>query len=215
MLSRAPLGPMMILSAAFAVTVSLLVYGIYAVITLRIIDLLICAAGIYFLIRYMLGHFRSTLDFTRRSKQNGLKSIERLEGRALIEHAEEEYSAASFRFRPEVSGLSPEGFTLRCNALSPNFVFALKDNAVFEYSDIKSVGFERRENNSSLGKIRFSDTCTVMTITCTDGSSFDFYTCKGAFAESPTKDIICTNIIDTITQMNAGCRIEYEIKGKN
>lgn len=213
MLGRAPLAPILFTSTAAAAIILLLAYGIYAAITLRIIDLLICAAGIYFLIRYALRHFRSTLDFIRKCRKIGLKSIERLESRGLLEQAEEEYyDANTFRFRPESSGFSPEEFTLRQNALSQNFIFAMKDNAVFEYSDIKTIYFSRKGNNSLLKKAGFSDSCTVLTLTCTGGRSYNFYTCKGAFAQSPTDDIICREIIETIKQKNAECEIKLEVK---
>jgi len=214
LLGRAPLGPIIILAALFSAALSLLIYGIYAAITLRIIDLLICGAGIYFLVRYAMRHLSGTLAFIRRSRKTGEKSIKRLEEKGLLEPAAEEYcSADTYRFRPESSGFSPESFTLRQNALSANFIFAMKDNAVFEYSDIETISFNRKGNNSLLKKAGLSDSCTVLTLTCTGGRSYNFYTCKGAFAEAPAEDIICREIIETVTQMNTDCRVEAEIKG--
>lgn len=212
-LGRAPLAPVFFVSAAVLITLLLTAYGIFAAVTLRIIDLLICIAGIYFLIKYALRHFGSTLKAVEQSKKNGAESLNRLKSRNLLEQAAEEYNGAdALRFRPESSGFSPEKFTLHQNILTPNFIFIMTDNAVFEYGDIRSVGFYRR-NAAKLFPIGFAEeSITTLTLITTTGERFDFYTCRGALADTPAEDIICGQIVGIIEQLNPECEIDFSIK---
>lgn len=216
MLGRAPLAPMIIVSAMAIAAVSLLAYGIFAAISLRIIDLLICIGGLYFIVRYLLQHFRGTLAFTEKCKKNGIESAARLERRGLLDQADTEYNSTDvFRFRQSEGGLSPENFVMRHNALTPSFVFIMSENAVFSYDEIKAVAFYRRGKANRTKFAGLDEDCTVLELTSVNNVGFNLYACKGAFASSPTDDIICRQIIDIIEQLAPDCKIDLSVKNIN
>lgn len=212
-LSRAPLAPIIIAAAIVLVIVLLLVYGIFAMLSLRIIDILLCAGGLYLLIRYALRHFDSTLEFIRACRKNGTDSLNRLKKRNLLDHADAEYNNAdALRFRPENSGFSPRSFTLRQNMLTPNFIFIMAENVVFTYDDVRRVSFCSRNSTDTPKLAGLSESCTVLQLTFADNSCFDFYVCKGARAAAPTEDIICREIIGIIEQLAPHCEIDLSIR---
>ena len=214
MLSRPPLAPIMLIVAVIIIIICLLVYGIYAAITLRIIDLLICICGLFFLIQYLLRHFRETLAFTEKCRKNGAESTKMLEFDGLLEQADAEYNSAdSLKFRPSSGGISPQSFIQRQNAMTPSFVFIMSENTVLRYSDIKSLSFYRRSSNERLKAAGLDDSCTVLVLTTLSNCSYDFYICKGALAESPTEDIICRQIINITEQLTPDCEIDLSVKG--
>lgn len=149
----------------------------------------------------------------RRLKENGQKSIRFLKAKGLLDAAAAEYAGDD---KIVCKATHRDGrmnrFVSRKNALTPNFIFIMSENAILPYSAVTEVTFDKYHYTQHSGDndldINASVTHTndVLTVKSVDNCEYDLLNINnGVLTQKRYETIV--GIINRIKEKNPSCKV--------
>ncbi len=150
-------------------------------------------------------------------RNKGRRSLEYLEKYDLLEMAADEYFGIDkTECRITHTAGESDKFGTRNNALTQNFIFAMSDNIIVPYRDLKSAGIVRCAYNSNKHDLRrgFSFKQDIIFAETLDGRRIDIHAVEHKNYTEKQKQIV-EKIFSRIERANPECKVDRTIIGEH
>ncbi len=193
--------------------VGILITAIFATITYSLIftsdkENLLGAAGLGIVIApVVILILAACIRKLRASKVNGTRTLRYLRQNGLLEKAADEYfSSDGFCCRIISTSGRPDKFVNRDNALTSGFLFAMSDNTIVPYSDLKAAGIMKVDYSVDT----VSHTQFIVFAETIDNRRIDIHGIDNDCI-TPEQQKIIDAIFDRIAQSNPDCEINRAV----